>query len=194
MKWWGNTLTAPEVQKYTPHPKDITFSKRNYSSVGRSLASAHETNEATNHFLPFPSCTPQPHNAHGHSASWHGSEDDLVKHKPLVSSCMTQHMPMPGGVWLLFPHNTHLVRRAHKRAAHCHSTRCAWALPVWPKCTFVMVGQVLGRGMTQIQGPQGVMIIWLSTKTYSNQKLCQSCPSFLKWFQSELIRMEFCFI
>lgn len=44
------------------------------------------------------------------------------------------------GVWLLFPHNTHLVRWAWTHSAHCHTSRCVPA--VWPKFTFIMEDSV----------------------------------------------------
>lgn len=125
--------------------------------------------QTTNHILSFPSCTPQTHNTHGHSASWRSSEDEPPEAQ---TTCVQLYDPAHAyarlWVWFLFPHNMYLVRWARTYPAHCHITRSACALAVRPKCTFITgdsVGHVLGRGKTQIQGLQGMMLKWFLTKT-----------------------------
>lgn len=121
-----------------------------------------------------------------------------LKHKPLVPSCVTQHMLTAGYEFGCFFHTTCTWSDEHEHTlltvTYKQMYMCSCCLTKMHIHNGNSIGDMLGRGMAQIQGPWGMMLKWLLTKTSSSQKLCQSCPSFLKLFQFQLIRMEFCFI
>lgn len=126
--------------------------------------------QATNHFLPFPFCIPQPHNTRGDSTSWHGSEDEPPEAQ---TTCAQLYDPAHAygrlWVWLLYPHNTNLVIWAQTHCAHCHISRCACAPAVWPKCTFIT-----GTGLDTCWEEEWHRV-WCSNDSWQKPIAARSC-------------------